>query len=363
MANLISPEISVVFYEKGATAITRGERGTVALALKDSAQTGGPVFDILTAADIPSGLTTANKGFVLDALKGYQTAPKKVIVYVMTTGDNVTLSDAYDAMMAYFETHHFDWMAIPTVATDEMTSTIATWIKGLRSNADMTCKAVLPNSASDSEAIVNVTSSLYDAAGTAVSAEKTTPRIAGLLAGTPLTISATYAPLLDYADCTRLTKAEADAAVTAGKFVYKFDGEKVKVCRAVNSFTTTTADKGDSFKKIKVVEIMDLIHDDVKSTIEDGYVGKYANSYDNKCLLVTAINAYFAELVRSGLLASGTAEINLPAQKNYLESKGIDTSEMTDQEIKEANTDTHVFLLANISILDAMEDVSLEIYI
>ena len=46
-------------------------------------------------------------------------------------------------------------------------------------------------------------------------------------------------------------------------------------------------------------------------------------------------------------------------QKLYLESKGVDTSEMSEQEIKEANTDSHVFLKGSIGILDAIEDVDI----
>lgn len=363
MANLTSPEITISFIEKGASAITRGERGTVALVLKDAAQTGGPVFTVYTVADIPAGLTDANKKFIQDALVGYQVAPKKVIVYIMTTDTDHTLAACYTAMETYFETHGFDWMAIPTVDTDSKTSEIATWIKGLRSTYKLSRKAVLPNSTSDSEGIVNVTSSLYDASGTEITPEKTTPRIAGLIAGTPPTISATYAPLLDYADCTRLTKSQADAAVSAGKLVYIFDGEKVKLNRAVNSFVTTTDSKGDSFKKIKIVEIMDMIRDDIHSTLEDSYIGKYANSYDNKCLLITAINAYFNELIRTGLLATGNCEIDLTAQRNYLQIQSEPVEDMTDQQIKEGNTGSHVFLRAVISILDAMEDIQLEIYI
>ena len=199
--------------------------------------------------------------------------------------------------------------------------------------------------------------------GTEYEAEKTAPRIAGLIAGTPMTISCTYAPLSDFDDCTRLTREELDAAVDAGKLVFEWDGDKVKVCRGVNSFVTTADGKGESFKKIKIVEIMDMIQDDIVSTARDSYIGKYANSYDNKCLLITAINAYFAELIRNGLLANGKCEINLDRQKTYLGGKGIDTSEMSDDEIRQANTGSYVFLKAVISILDAMEDIEMEIYI
>ena len=358
MAKLTSPEVNISFVEKGASAIQRSEHGVVALVLKD-ALTGGP-FVVYSVAGIPAGLTEANKKFVQDALIGYQVAPKKVIVYCMDpTADK--LEAEYTKMMKYFELTKFDWMAIPTVETDAKTETIATWIKALRTNEKLMRKAVLPNSASDSEGVVNVTSSMYAADGTEITPEECCARVAGIICGTPMKISATYAPIREVADCTRLNKEDADKAVGNGELVFIWDGEKVKLNRAVNSFTTTTDTKGDSFKKIKIVEIMDMIYEDIKSTAEDSYIGKYSNSYDNKCLLITAINAYFNELIRSGLLASGTCEIDIDAQRNYLQGNGENAEEMSDQDIKEANTGSHVFLVAHISILDAIEDIQLEI--
>lgn len=355
MANLVSPSITITFIEQAASAINRGERGIVALALAGSAQSQFTVYSI---TDIPAGLSDANKGFIKDALVGYTSAPRKVEVYVMDASDE----DAYDDMMEYFETVKFDYFACPTVDTDSKTSDIVTWIKGCRAR-DIMVKAVLPEANSaDSEGVIAWNTELKKGAAT-ISAEAGTPRIAGLLAGTGLELSATYAPLADYSDCDRLTKAEQDAAVTAGKLIAFWDGEKVKLNRAVNSFQTTTATKGDSFKKIKLVEDMDMIKNDIMATIRDNYIGKYANSYDNKCLLVTAINAYFRELISEGVLASGTCAIDVDAQATYLIGKGVDISNMTEQEIKEANTGSEVFLTATISILDALEDVTFNIYI
>lgn len=77
--------------------------------------------------------------------------------------------------------------------------------------------------------------------------------------GTPMTISCTYAPLPEVSDVGRLTREAMDAAVDAGKFILFHDGEKVKVARGVNSLQTTTQDKGDAWKKIKMVEVMDMI--------------------------------------------------------------------------------------------------------
>lgn len=174
----------------------------------------------------------------------------------------------------------------------------------------------------------------------------------------------------DFSDTSRLNQSERDTAVGAGKLIALWDGEKVKLDRAVTSFVTTTANKGDSFKKIKLVEDMDMIKTDIQSTIQDDYIGKYANSYDNKCLLITAINGYFKTLVSEGVIESGTAEVDIESQRTYLESLGKEVmvngstkkpDELSDDEVKVANTGSHVFLKATVVLTDAIEDVSLTI--
>ena len=152
-----------------------------------------------------------------------------------------------------------------------------------------------------------------------------------------------------------------DTAVDAGKLIVWFDGEKVKTARGVNSLTTTTQDKGDSFKKIKIVEAMDMIATDIRTTAEDDYLGKYANTYDNKCLLISAIGNYFDQLKLDGVISAYTIGIDIEANRSYLKGKGIDVESMSDDEIKVADTGSFVFLKAAVKIFDAIEDIVLPI--
>lgn len=369
MAKLTSPSITIIFSEQGASAITRGERGIVALALKDTKQ---QILKIYGIKDIPdTGLSEDNIQYIKDTLKGYTNSPRYIVVYVMKTADDMT--KAYKDMEKYFNTEKFDYIAIPTVKTDGKVEEIITWIKGKR-DKDSLVKAVLPEvDSADSEGIINWSSILYRTNDKPITPEQGTPRIAGLLAGTSVTVSATYAPLRDFVDVARLTKDEQDEAVGKGKLIAFWDGEKVKLNRAVTSFVTTTVNKLDSFKKIKLVEVMDMMKSDIKQTIEDSYIGKFNNSYDNKCLLITAINGYFQELINDDILSVAVCEINLEAQKAWLKKLGkkviLDDGteksleECKDDEIKKANTGSYVFLKAKVSILDAIEDVELEISI
>ncbi|GKH45746.1 MULTISPECIES: phage tail sheath subtilisin-like domain-containing protein [Anaerotruncus] len=351
------PSIDITFKTLGMTAIQRSQKGIVAVILEDAAGAGAHIMTNVT--DIPSALGAENRAYLERAFTGYVNPPRKVIAYVVD-GTEKTLDDA----LAYFATQQFDYLVGAPDTESADAQKIASWVKSERANKH-TVKAVLPGTAADSEAVVNFTTGGIRLGEASVTTAAFCSRIAGLIAGTPMTISCTYAPLAEVSDVTRLTKEQLDTAIDSGEFVLFHDGEKVKVGRGVNSLKTTSQEKGEAFKKIKIVEAMDMIQNDIRMTAEDGYIGKYANSYDNKCLLIMAVKGYLEELERSGILETGTSvvELDLAAQENYLKSKGIDTSDMSEQQIKEANTDAKVFLRARVSILDAIEDIVLPITI
>lgn len=382
MSELKAPEINISFKEKGASAITRGSRGIVLLAVKDKiiAPLKNPVT-VTSTGDIPSTLDDTTKAQIKLALIGYQTAPIKVLVYGMgidKSAESEAVGNAYTAAQKAWKDIKFDYLAIPTVSTDGKTQEIVTWVKSMRT-AKKRIKAVLPNVAADTEGVINYTinknvyvETITNQDGTTsrvttdYTAEQYCGRIAGLLCGTPLTISATYAPLGELEDCERVE--DIDAAVGKGEFVVFYDGEKVKTSRAVNSFTTTVQGKGDSYKKCKIVDCMDLIADDLTTVIQDNYLGKYANSYDNKCVLIAAIKMYFKQLSIDGIVSNDfSVDFDIEAIKVYLIGKGKYTEEelaaMDDTAIAKLDTGSRVFIKANVTILDAMEDVDLPIEI
>lgn len=358
------PSISIRFLEQAATAIARGSRGAVGLVLRGAIPTTNPAV-ILSSTDIVSTWSTANKQYILDALTGYIETPQKVVCYFIaaTAPTGSTDEDLYNEALQYFSKNHVDYLAIPTVATDEMETVVKTWVKNEWDNKNYTF-VILPNTAADHESVINFTTDSIAVKTNTYTTEQYTPRIAGLLAGTPITISSTYAPLSEVDNVERLTSEERDAAVNAGKFILYHDGEKVKVGRGVTSFVTTTSTKGDSFKKIKLVNTMCFISTDIKKTIEDSYIGKYPNIYDNKVLLICAIRGYLDEMDRQQIIESDfTIDIDTEANANYLRSKGIDISSMTEDEIRKANTGDHVFLVGRMKLVDTMEDVDIPIYI
>lgn len=373
-----APEVTISFTEKSATFIKRGERGTVLLLVKDTIPDSkvNPVT-ILLETDIPSIFSEETKEQIKLALKGYIHAPQKVLVYGMgiEEGDSEEeITEKYRNAFQAIESIKFQYLVCPTVKTDGKTQDIVSWVKLMRGKKSKKIKAVLPNTAADFEGIINYTTeenkkeeTIIQEDGTKTivetiyTAEEYCSRIAGLIAGTPLTMSCTYAPLSELADCTHLE--DMNEAVDKGEFILFYDGEKVKTVRAVNSLVTLTTDKGKSFKKIKIVEGMDMINDDIRKTIEDDYVGKYNNTYDNKCILLTTIKQYLEGLKKAGVVSSYEVEIDLEKQRQYLEANGVDTSDMSEEEIRQAETGEKVFLSGRIKILDAMEDIYLPILI
>ena len=356
------PSITIEFQQLGKTAIQRSEKGILGMIIVDAAADLQGEH-LLTSASMIStvlpGLGVANKAQIQLAFMGYITPPRRIIVFVIDDSET-TLENA----LHYFATQELDYIIGPPEMAAADVQSIVSWVKSERLNGGFP-KAVLPNIVADNDAIINFATEKIIAGENTFTTNEYCSRIAGIIAGTPMTISATYAPLPEVTNCTRLTKLEMDAAVDAGKFIIWHDGRQVLTGRAVNSLTTLTQEKGDRFKKIKIIEAMDMMARDIKTAARVSYIGKYANSYDNKCLLIMAILGYLEGLEMSGILVRGSSVVEIDVDENelYLKAQGIDTSDMSEQELKESDTGSSVFLLIRVIILDAIEDIKIKVTI
>lgn len=375
MAKLGLPSITVKFKSVGITAIERSQRGIVALLLKEkkveSAEGkpgnedlfAGSPYTIYTTTDIPDGLKDFNQDQIELALMGYQTSPRHILVYVQDDAE----ADYNDALVE-LEHARWDYLVIPEIK-DEEVQKIASWIKGMRTVKDKMVKAVLPNSPGDFEGVINFTNTEIATKAKKYKTAEYCSRIAGIICGTPMTISCTFAPLPEVIACDKYETDKMNDKIGAGELFVMFDGSKFKIARGVNSFVTTIEGKGDQFKKIKLIDLMDMIHDDIKNTTSESYIGKYANSYDNKCLLISAIQGYYMQLELDGLLEKNQNDcyLDLEETKAWILSNGKKKKEelavMKTQAIKEFNTGDNVFLASEISALDAIENLKLGIKI
>lgn len=347
------PQININFLGRAVSAIARSSRGIVALVLKDDTPTAKSQeiksIDDLVATD----WTAKNLAYIKQVLKG---TPSKIIIEVVPTA-----TADYLEVLNRLSFKKFNYLTIPDI-TAPQTSDVVTWIKEKR-KAKKTFKAVLPNVKADLEGIINFTTSGIKVGEETYTSAEYAPRIAGILAGLDFTRSSTYF-VLDEVESI-VEHADPDGAIDAGELILINDGEKIKIGRGVNSLVTTTTTKTEDFKSIRIIEVVDMISDDVRSVFEDEYVGKVNNIYDNQVLFITALNAYFKELAGDEVLdkeADNIAEINVDAQRLAWEKIGTDTSTWEDQTVKETSFKRNVFLRGNVKIVDSMEDLDFNIF-
>lgn len=353
------PQIQITFTSKGSNAIQRSARGVVALILRDDTDPENIRSVYSSVADLDY-MKWSEKSAAYIKL-AYLGGPSKVVIIRMP-GTPVE-GDINDALKKLKDLR-WNYLTIPGLKENEKTFVTA-WIKEQREKYHKTFKAVLPNCAADHEGIINLTTDnitiLEGDAKVRYSCIEYCTRIAGLLSGLSLERSSTYFVLEEIIAAD--TPDDPDERIDKGEFIIVFDTDRFLVGRGVNSLTSFTAKKGKDLSKIKIIEGMDLYRDDIRETFKNHYVGKVINDYNNKQALVAAINSYHRALEGDVLDAAfeNKAEISLDAQRNYMQGQNIDTEEMSELQIRQGNTGSQVFLLANIKFVDAMEDLDLAV--
>lgn len=350
------PTLKIAFEKAAAQVANRSKKGYAAVFVRDSNAQG--VHLLSSDALIPSNLGEDNKKHVKLAFEGSDRgAPSLVILVVIAPGTEDTA--ALEGGLKAIEQHSIDYLAGPPDVTDEELTKLVDWVKAQRA-IYRTVKLVRPwkTAGSDNMGVIELDESgMKDAAG-AVTASAYCARMAGILAGIPMGMSATYAALPELTAVTERTTAEQTEAINNGKLILLHDGLQAKIARAVNSLTTIPANGNQDWSKIKIVEGMDLISYYLRTTIESQYLGRYPNTYDNKQLLVTAIKEYFAYLEGAGVLSAGESccAVDYDRQLRWLQSQGVETAGMTKQQILEYQTGSWVFLKCGGRLVDAMED-------
>lgn len=349
------PSINISFKELATTVKERSARGIIAMVLKDTKALG--FNEIHEKEDIPADLSAENKEYINLALMGNVNTPNKLLAYVID--GEADIQTALD----FLETKEFNYICMPKAVEADKTA-IKNWIIKLRDTDKVKVKAILGKVVGNHEGIINFTTEDVLAGDKKYSVDEFTSRVAGIIAGTPLSQSVTYTKLSDVVDIPKMTKVDAESKVNKGELILIKEAGAIRIARGVNSLTELTEEKGEMFQKIKIVDTLDIINNDIKKVIIDDYIGRVPNSYDNKCILIVAIKEYLEELEKEELIEVGSlVDIDIESQKQYLKSKNIDISNMKEQEIREANTGSKVFLTAKIKMLDAMEDIDLSIEI
>lgn len=354
------PQIIIELKRKASTLIQRSSRGIVVLLLKDDTNIGFTRQVYKSKYDdgiAEKNWTAENIDYIEKAFEG---KPSTVIcerIGATAEESTYTLEAALDRLTST----RFNYLAMPQAEAGDAT-TIADWVDAMRNGKKKSFKAVLANSASDDYGIINFTTTNITVGEKVYTTAEYTARLAGIFAGLSLDRSATYYVLDEVISIAE--HENPDEAIDKGELILINDGEKIKIGRAVNS--KVKIEEGDiaDMKKIKIIEGMDMLKDDIMSTFADNYVGKVSNSYDNKVAFCAAVNAYFKDITKEGVLYDqydNSVSVDISAQEKYLKEQGIDTSTYTEEQLKNANTGAKVFVSGGVQFQDAMEDLQLSL--
>lgn len=355
------PILLIDFKTLARTAPLRSQNGICALILKDTLPNS--LYTYNSYDEVSESWTAENKKYIELAFKG---GPKKVLV--ATVG---TVTPTLDTALNTLGNNKWNYLSYPDAETADLTK-IQTWIKTKRNTDYKTYKFIGGDlTTPDDKGIINLTTDeiKLNGVGTAYTSQQFTSRIAGIACGVGVDSSLTNYKLEDVEQVKELTDDNArDTAINNGELILYNNGDGVVIARGVNSLKTIASTNPDDviFKKIRTVEIIDLIRDDITLNINRNYKGRVINVYSNKLLLVGFINSYFAELEDNLTLDpdfNNYCEIDFTKQKAWLKSKGYKVEDMTDKEILTANTEDQVFLICHIKTTDVQEDFNVEIYV
>lgn len=354
------PNIDIAFKQLAVSAIARSTRGKVALIIADDTVKTftTKTYKLATDADLDKLLYTAiNLQYIKDCFMGI---PLSVTVIRIDKTAGV-MADA----LAIAAKLTFDWIGIAEgIAADQLTLT--TWIKAQEA-LKKTYKAVVynPTTPPDCKHVVNFTNSNVIFADTRaeVTGEKYVASLLGIFAGISLDKSTTYYVCGNLINATE--PVDVNAAINLGNLVLINDVDKVRIGSGVNSLSTIDTVNTEDMKQVVIVESMDLMLNDIRTTFKESYVGKYKNKYDNQILLISAINSYFKALANVDILDAAYTNIinvDVEAQRQaWLVAGKTEATTWTDAQVKNNTFKNNVMLAANVKILGAIENLKLNI--
>lgn len=351
------PKLKIAFEAAAQAVANRAKRGYVGLVVRDEKAQG--LHKLSSDTMIPLELGEANKAHVKTAFEGSDRGKPSLVYLAVIPPSGADDTTALETGLKLLESVSVDYLAGPPDVTDVELETLDAWTKSQRA-AYRPVKLVRPftGEGSDDMGIIQLEETGLKVLSKAATPASYCARMAGILAGIPMSMSATYAPLPEVTAVTERSEAEQTAAIDAGKLILIHDGQKAKIARGVNSLVTIPPKGKSDWRFIKIVEGMDLITYYLRTTIQDSYIGQYANIYDNKQLLVAEVLEYFHYLERAGVLNPGesSCQIDYERQLNYLKSQGVETADLTEQQVLEYQTDSWVFLRCGGRLVNAMED-------
>lgn len=222
-------------------------------------------------------LTAISDPYIVFTTTGDEPALAAVAGATLTGGVNPTSANAdFADFLSALDYATFNSVLCPIAPTTENASTIQSFISKVRYLNDGLGKyvsGVVVNTESDYECIINVCNTpMIDNAD--ITIEEAAAFVAGLYAGSDELTSNTdvvYPGATGFNATNLLDGTAVENALKEGKFVFTLnDDNEVVVESDINSLTTITSDKKESFKRNKTIRVLQALARTIKSTFRPG---------------------------------------------------------------------------------------------
>lgn len=285
----VLPGSYINFVNSASVNSALGERGIVAIALPLGFK-AGKVLEI-TATDFALDAKTCTGVEYTDAkvvaLREIFKHASKAYVYDLGTDGKVA-----DAILA-LEAYEFNVICAYTDVEADVQAYIAA-VKNWRDSYGKKCQLVVYNQEKpDYEGIINVVSTVSD--GTPEYA--LVAWVAGAEAGCKINASCTNMVYDgEYEIALDKNQSALESCITAGEFAFHLVYGEVRVLEDINSFTTTTATKGEDFKSNQTIRVIDQIANDIAKLFNTKYLGRIPNNESGRVSLWGDIVKHHREL-------------------------------------------------------------------
>lgn len=223
--------------------------------------------------------------------------------------DGTVQSAAYSTFLTAIEPYKFD-VLIYDGSDSTVQSAMTAFIERIASDAGAYAQLVASGLTNpDSRFVVNVSSGVTLADGTALTANQVTWWAGGALAGAQYNESLTYATYPEAVDVSpKLTNSGYEQALTNGQFVLFADNGVVKVEQDVNSLVTYTTDISEAYHKNRVIRLLNTIANDIYQQFSDGYIGVVDNNEAGRMQFKGAIVGYLLNIQANNGIQNFDAE-------------------------------------------------------
>ena len=230
--------------------------------------------------------------------KSDSSASNFTTVSVKLTGGKTTLADLASAMTDALNNEEFAVATTGGISAESNAHVLLVQgIKRLRENEGLKVRGVVPfYTPANYEGISQVANGYVLGDGTVISATLAAARFAGMSANADEVTSLTYANVNDaVAASPKLDDEATKKALTAGKIVFTTRrGGSVVVEQDINSLTSFSSKKPNSWAKNRVVRVMDTVAQYCEDTFENSFIGTQTNNAAGRDLFKANIASYLA---------------------------------------------------------------------